>query len=106
MNRRATAWILRKTLLLAALLLAAVILLAPGHCAHRPINPPLSQVQGTNEQRFEGMELRRGEHQDLVVLAFSGGGTRAAAFAYGVLEALRDIEVTTPGGSKIRLLDE
>jgi NTE family protein len=45
-------------------------------------------------------------HEDLVILAFSGGGTRAAAFSYGVLEALRDIEVTTTSGRKTRLLDE
>jgi len=52
------------------------------------------------------MELNRGEHEDLVILAFSGGGTRAAAFSYGVLEALRDIEVVTSNGDKSRLLDE
>jgi NTE family protein len=52
------------------------------------------------------MERGRGAHDDLVILAFSGGGTRAAAFAYGVLEALRDIEVTSAGGGKTRLLDE
>ena len=27
-------------------------------------------------------------------LSFSGGGTRAAAFSYGVLETLRDTEIT------------
>jgi NTE family protein len=52
------------------------------------------------------MERSRGEHEDLVILAFSGGGTRAAAFSYGVLEALRDIEVTTSTGGKTRMLDE
>lgn len=33
----------------------------------------------------------------LLVLAFSGGGTRAAAFAYGVLEELAATSVTLGG---------
>ena len=41
-----------------------------------------------------------------VVVTFSGGGKRAAAFSYGVLEALRDIQVTTPDGERRALLDE
>ena len=93
-----------RALFLAAL--ALVALLAFGHSAKRPSNPPLAANQATNGQRFEGMERGRGAHEDLVILAFSGGGTRAAAFAYGVLEALRDIEVTSGGGGKTRLLDE
>lgn len=41
-----------------------------------------------------------------VVVTFSGGGKRAAAFSYGVLEALRDIQVTTPDGEMHPLIDE
>ena len=41
-----------------------------------------------------------------VVVTFSGGGKRAAAFSYGVLEALRDLKVTTPEGEQHSLLDE
>ncbi|MGB5261622.1 MAG: patatin-like phospholipase family protein [Gammaproteobacteria bacterium] len=40
-----------------------------------------------------------------MVLAFSGGGIRAAALAYGVLEAMRDTSVSLDGQSR-RLLDE
>ena len=40
------------------------------------------------------------------MLAFSGGGTRAAAFSYGVLEFLRRTEVVGPKGNKVRLLDQ
>ena len=40
-----------------------------------------------------------------MLLAFSGGGTRAAAFAYGVLEELRDTEVLVAGERK-QLIDE
>ena len=39
-----------------------------------------------------------------MILNFSGGGTRAAAFSYGVLEALRDVQVTDQGERK-RLID-
>ena len=39
------------------------------------------------------------------ILNFSGGGTRAAAMAYGVLEELRDTPVTVDGRQR-RLLDE
>jgi NTE family protein len=106
MTRRASARIARIIFLLAALALAVVLLLGLGRCASRPVNPPLAQIPAANEQRFEGMEQRRGEHDDLVILAFSGGGTRAAAFAYGVLETLRDTEVPSSSGSRVRLLDE
>jgi NTE family protein len=41
-----------------------------------------------------------------VVVTFSGGGKRAAAFSFGVLEALRDMQVTTPDGEQHSLLDE
>ncbi|HLF29855.1 MAG TPA: patatin-like phospholipase family protein [Xanthomonadales bacterium] len=39
------------------------------------------------------------------ILSFSGGGTRAAAMAYGVLQELRDTNVAIAGQQK-RLLDE
>jgi NTE family protein len=41
----------------------------------------------------------------LVIMTFSGGGTRAAAFSYGVLEKLRDTEIVWEGQPR-RLLDE
>jgi NTE family protein len=49
---------------------------------------------------------RPGQSDDLlVIVAISGGGTRAAALGYGVLEELRRTEVTV-NGVKRRLIDE
>jgi len=43
--------------------------------------------------------------QASLILAFSGGGSRAAALAYGVLEELRDTQISG-NGKAYRLLDE
>ena len=87
---------------LPALVLALLAML--GGCATRPVNPAITQVDPGTGYRYLVYEQRLGEKENLLVLAFSGGGTRAAAFSYGVLEALRRIEVVGPKG-KVRLLD-
>ena len=74
-----------------------------GGCASRPVTPRIAQVDPLGGYRYETRALRNSEL--LVVLAFSGGGTRAAAFSYGVLELLRSVEVRAPGGGSLRLLD-
>ena len=94
------------TLLRAFLSLVVASPLVLGGCATRPINPLLLHYDASTSHQFERLEQNRGDQQDLVIFAFSGGGTRAAAFSYGVLEALRRIEVVTSSGRTIRLLDE
>jgi NTE family protein len=85
--------------------LAGAALLALAGCASRPVNPPLAQAHADGGYVFQA-RLKHFKSQDtLVVLAFSGGGTRAAAFSYGVLEYLRRTVVVAPDGSKLRLLD-
>jgi len=80
------------------------LLVAVGGCATRPVNPPITQVDADKGYTFQTRQKHFKSQENLVVLAFSGGGTRAAAFSYGVLEFLRRTEVTTPKG-KGRLLD-
>src|SRR5450631_534207 len=93
------AWRLRALLVLA-------LLLARGGCATRPVNPPITQADASTGYRFEVRQAKVKNKDNLVILAFSGGGTRAAAFSYGVLEFLRRTEITGPKGNKGRLLDE
>src|SRR5271155_3498529 len=81
-------------------------LLAVAGCATRPVNPRIAQVDTGTGYRFETRNLQKENKDNLIILAFSGGGTRAAAFSYGVLEFLRRTEVIGPKGNKVRLLDE
>lgn len=90
----------------SALLAGIIFLLATlTGCAHYPINEPISQIDP--DKGYRGKFARRdGQSQEvLLYLTFSGGGTRAAAFSYGVLEELRDTRVTFDGKER-RLLDE
>jgi len=87
-------------------LLMLVLLVLLGGCATRPVNPPISHVDPNTGYRFEARQARMNDKDDLIILAFSGGGTRAAAFSYGVLEFLRRTEIVDSRGRKVRLLDE
>jgi NTE family protein len=88
-----------------SLLVLVVSLGMLGGCATRPINPPITEVDRNTGYRLLTRVPHFKDPQNMVVLAFSGGGTRAAAFSYGVLEALRPIEIVGPRG-RIRMLDQ
>jgi NTE family protein len=82
----------------------AVLALLGGGCAHWPATPKLERAGAPGYRLAESS--RPGQSDDiLLVLAISGGGTRAAALGYGALEELRRTEVTIDG-RKRRLLDE
>lgn len=83
----------------------AVLILAG--CASRPINEPIDQVEPKAGYRPHLLLPKRqnNDPNTLFVLSFSGGGTRAAAFSYGVLEELRRTEVVIDGQRR-RLVDE
>ncbi len=94
---RATACVIAWILAVAAL----------GGCASRPINERIAQVDPKAGYRPDLLIPKRqnNDPHTLFVLSFSGGGTRAAAFSYGVLEELRRTEITASGHRR-RLIDE
>lgn len=74
-------------------------------CAHYPVNARLDQYAPTEGYRLENLSAPDNSGSLFVVLAFSGGGTRAAALAYGVLEQLQQTQIAWEGQRK-SLLDE
>jgi NTE family protein len=82
----------------------AVAWLLSGCVTSKPANKPLAVWKPTEGYRVETVFEHHPIGQVLLVLAFSGGGTRAATFSYGVMEELRDTVSTSPG--KGSLLDE
>ena len=76
-------------------------------CASRPVNERIAQVDPKSGYRPYLLIPKRQNNDlhTLFVLSFSGGGTRAAAFSYGVLEELRRTEITV-GGQRRRMIDE
>jgi NTE family protein len=85
--------------------IVVVVALVTVGCAHYPLNQPLKQSDPQSGYRAKYMGTPGNSENLLLYLTFSGGGTRAAALSYGVLEELRQTEVVIEG-RKRRLLDE
>jgi NTE family protein len=94
-----SASLARGTLALLSALLTA--------CAstHYPINPPLLRVDTSTGYRAPRAFATEPEDRFFLHVSISGGGARAAALGYGVMEALRDTPVRWEGRDK-RLIDE
>ncbi|MFO1407781.1 MAG: patatin-like phospholipase family protein [Steroidobacteraceae bacterium] len=93
---------------LARTALTIALALAAGACATSPVieNKPLAQAgsaPGYTLGEF-ARNLNRRSDELMLGVAFSGGGTRAAALAYGVMLELRDTRVVM-NGKEQRLLD-
>ncbi len=75
-------------------------------CAHYPLNDRLPRYDENAGYRF-GRFAADADNSDslFICLAFSGGGTRAAALSYGVLKKLAAIKIEWEGKQK-SLLDE
>lgn len=89
---------------LARLGALALLAGAAAGCAHYPLNAPLAEVRPEAGYRFLPMIVDRPDPADelFVCLSFSGGGTRAAAFAFGALLRLKNLDI----GRGRSLLDE
>lgn len=86
------------------LLVMTLCILLLGGCASRHWNAPLQD--GAGEGYVFDNHLPQHNSSDIfLVLAFSGGGARSAAFSYGLLEKLRDTPITIHGEQR-NLLQE
>jgi predicted acylesterase/phospholipase RssA len=73
-------------------------------CASYAKNPPLENLNTPADYRFDTIYQQNPlEEETFVVLSFSGGGTRAAALAYGVVDHLSKVKVN---GGEETLLDK
>jgi NTE family protein len=76
-----------------------------GCTAKYVVNEPYSTVVASGSESSQPETSKIRSDGLLVGLAFSGGGTRAAAFSYGVLEAMAEAKVHWQGRER-RLVDE
>jgi len=96
---------LKKNHVSKVLLVVVFLIMMTAGCAHFPLNQPLQQYDPDSGYRGKYMFDTGSSNNLLMYLTFSGGGTRAAAFSYGLLEELKKTEVVIDGEKK-RLLDE
>jgi predicted acylesterase/phospholipase RssA len=77
-------------------------------CAHYPHTAPLTAASAAAPRyTFDQLPAQPVDDDLFVCLAFSGGGTRAATMAYGVLQKLRDTPIVrAKDGKHESLLDE
>ena len=74
-------------------------------CAHFPVNAPLPTLDPDSGYRFRNVAPQEISDDLLLMLSFSGGGTRAAALSYSVLEELAKTKVGPPD-QQHRILDD
>ena len=78
-------------------LLLIGLLLGLQCCASYPHNPKLDSYNLDKGYRYDKLNDQKNSESLFVILTFSGGGTRAAALSYGVLEKLRNTPIVWEG---------
>ncbi len=73
--------------------------------AHYHTNQPVTSIEAVRGYSLKKETVDQRSDELLLILTFSGGGTRAAAFSYGVLRALAQTQIVIDG-KKRRLFDE
>ena len=96
-----------KALESAVRLLPLFLLLTAASCStiKPPSNEAITRIDQNRGYRPHITRMQSERRNNLVLLAFSGGGTRAAALSYGVMQELRDTLIPI-GNETVRLLDE
>ena len=89
------------------LIFLGVLAVLVGGCAtHGKVeNVPVDVADDTPSYSLRTFQEKWRTDPNALMLAFSGGGTRAAALAYGVLKELRETQVPGPDSDR-RLLDD
>jgi NTE family protein len=105
LTRNIISYDFKKSRLLQVMLFAIVLILLTSGCAHYPLNEALEQYDPGSGYRGKNMVDTESSNDLLMYLTFSGGGTRAAAFSYGLLEELKKTEVMIHGKEAL-LIDE
>ena len=85
--------------------LALMLTLAGCSTIIPPDNEAITRIDENAGYRPGTTRAQKSGDDTLVMLAFSGGGTRAAALSYGVMQELRDTLIQSEGAT-VRLLDE
>ena len=89
------------------LLASCLVLFVTSGCSSYGVihNKPATDIEAGKPYSVKTWAQSEDAADFIFILNFSGGGTRAAAMAYGVLKELRDTPVTIDGQER-RLLDE
>ncbi len=99
-NRATTPCKKRYPVVVARLYLVCAVMLLSACSSFSVHDQPLKQWSPEQESQIQAQIEGDRSKELAVLLAFSGGGTRAAAFSFGVLKELADTQIVTANGKR------